>query len=234
MAVNERRPRMSDDQTAQVSKNDELGAVRDFCLVAVARIGVDAAAVTYRTTGAGLELLHTTDDVAERLAQLEMTLGEGPTFDAVASSLPTAVDDLRSPISTHRWPLFATEAVVAGVRAVVAYPIVLGGTTYGAVGLYSRQPQRLSSEQHRVAEDLTELIGLALVDPTSGQKVGTSFRMSVHQAAGMVMMQAGTSIHDALVMLRATAFAEDTRVTDLAADVIAGRRRFEKTEEVDD
>jgi AmiR/NasT family two-component response regulator len=58
--------------------------------------------------------------------------------------------------------------------------------------------------------------------------------MSVHQAAGMVMMQAGTSIHDALVMLRATAFAEDTRVTDLAADVIAGRRRFEKTEEVDD
>lgn len=226
---------MSDDQTMmQAAKHDGLNAVRDFCLVALARIGVDAAAVTYRSSDTGIELLHATDDVADRLAQLELTLGEGPTFDAVAASLSTAVDDLRSPIATHRWPLFATEAVVAGVRAMFAYPIVLGGVTFGAVGLYSRQPIRLSSEQHRVAEDLTELIGLGLVDQSSGRKIGASFRMKVHQAAGMVMVQAGTSIHDALVMLRATAFAENTRVTELAADVIAGRRRFEKTEEVHD
>lgn len=222
---------MSDDQTMQAARSDGLDAVRDFCVVALARIGVDAAAVTYRSSGTGIELLHATGDVADRLTHLELTLGEGPTFDAVAASLSTAVDDLRSPIATHRWPLFATEAVVAGVRAMFAYPIVLGGVTFGAVGLYSRQPVRLGSEQHRVAEDLTELIGLALVDQRSGPKVGGTFRMKVHQAAGMVMVQAGTSIHDALVMLRATAFAEDTRVTDLAADVIAGRRRFERTEE---
>jgi hypothetical protein len=186
--------------------NGGLGTVRDFCLVAV----------------------------ADRVAQLEVALGEGPTFEAVASALPTAVDDLRSPVATHRWPIFATEAAVAGIRAVHAYPIVLGHQAFGAVAFYSRQPVRLTSVQHRLAEDITELIGLALVDPRSGEKVGTSYRMSVHQAAGMVMMQAGTSIHDALVLLRSTAFAEDTRVTDLAADVIAGRRRFDRTEEVDD
>jgi hypothetical protein len=225
---------MAGEHETRASEGNGLGPVRDFCLVAVARIGVDAVAVSYRSAANGLEILHATDDLADRVAQLEVTLGEGPTFDAVASSLPTAVDDLRSPISTHRWPLFATEAAVAGIRAVHTYPIVLGRKAFGAVGLYSRQPTRLSSGQHRIAEDITELIGLALVDPRSGEKVGASYRMSVHQAAGMVMIQAGTSIHDALVLLRSTAFAEDTRVTDLAADVIAGRRRFDRTEEVDD
>jgi AmiR/NasT family two-component response regulator len=54
--------------------------------------------------------------------------------------------------------------------------------------------------------------------------------MTVHQAAGMVMVQTGSSIQDALVLLKATAFSEDRVVNDLAAEVVAGRRRFEQME----
>jgi hypothetical protein len=169
------------------------------------------------------------------VAQIEFAIGEGPSLDAMASGHPTMADDLRGSVAAHRWPLFATEAVHAGIRSVNAYPLNFPGGAIGTVGLYSRHPSRLSTEQHRQAEAVTELISLTLVDPASGESIGSGLRMTVHQAAGMVMQQAGISIQDALVLLRSTAFTEDNQVTHLAADVIAGRRRFEEVmDHVDD
>jgi AmiR/NasT family two-component response regulator len=55
--------------------------------------------------------------------------------------------------------------------------------------------------------------------------------MVVHQAAGMVMAQTDTSIASALAQLRATAFSEGISINDLAADVVAGRRRFSKEQQ---
>lgn len=190
--------------------------------------------VTFANDFSTLDLLLATEEIAERVALLESALGEGPNVDAVATCQPTMADDLRSAVAAHRWPLFSTEAVNAGIRAVQTYPIVYSRGALGAVGLYSRRPKRLSSEEHRQAAGITELIGLALVDPESGESIGSGLRMTVHQAAGMVMQQTGNSIHDALVLLRSTAFTEDARVTDLAADVIAGRRRFGEAATADD
>lgn len=211
-----------------------LARVADFCQVGLARTGMDAMTVTFANDLSGLELLLATDALAERVAQLEFAVGQGPNIDAVASGEPTAVDDLLGGVSARRWPLYASEAVVGGVRAVQAYPILFSNGPIGAVGLYSQKPARLSSEQHRQATDITELIGLALIDPEAGGSIGVGLRMTVHQAAGMVMQQTGVSILDALVLLRSTAFTEDRLVTELAAEVIAGRRRFEETEKVDD
>jgi hypothetical protein len=52
--------------------------------------------------------------------------------------------------------------------------------------------------------------------------------MIVHQAAGMVMGQLGSSIEEAMVRLRAAAFAEDRTVNELALDVVNHRRRLSK------
>jgi hypothetical protein len=211
-----------------------LRRIADFCTIGLERTGVDAMTVTFANAFSGLELLHATDGLAERVAQLEVAVGQGPNTEAVSSGMPAAADDLQSPVAGHRWPLYAAEAVTAGVRGVQAYPILFASGSLGAVGLYSQEPSRLSSEQHRHATDITELIGLALVDPEAVASIGVGLRMTVHQAAWMVMQQAGISIPDALLLLRTTAFTEDRLVTDLAADVIAGRRRFEKTETIDE
>jgi hypothetical protein len=222
------------ENSSSPSTANVIDRIADFCRLCVARAGVDGMAVTFGSVPRRRELLVATDDFAESVCQLELTVGEGPGFDAVTAALPAVAEDLRGAIPEHRWPLFTPEALREGARAVAAYPVVLGDRTYGAVELYSRQPVRLTSVQHRQAADIAELIGLALVEPGAGESIGAGLRMTVHQAAGMVMIQAGISIHDALVLLRSTAFAEDTRVTDLAAEVVAGRRRFEETETVDD
>ena len=52
-------------------------------------------------------------------------------------------------------------------------------------------------------------------------------RAVVHQATGMVSVQRGVVVDDALALLRAYAFAEDRPVGDVAADVVGGVLRFD-------
>ena len=62
---------------------------------------------------------------------------------------------------------------------------------------------------------------------------GADFQYVVHQASGMVAAQLDISVGEALMRLRAYAFGNDRRLTDVAEDVVARRcvsmRRRTKT-----
>jgi hypothetical protein len=57
---------------------------------------------------------------------------------------------------------------------------------------------------------------------------GADFHFVVNNAAGMVSVQAGVSITEALIRLRAAAFSENRLVRDVAVDVVNRRRRFSR------
>jgi hypothetical protein len=57
-----------------------------------------------------------------------------------------------------------------------------------------------------------------------------SYQLQVHQATGMVMAQAGVTIDQALLVLRARAFADGRPLAELASDVVAKRVRFSMEE----
>jgi len=73
---------------------------------------------------------------------------------------------------------------------------------------------------------LDERGGLAsgAVDPAGSGL--TERRAEVHQAAGMISVQLGVSLTDALVALRAHAYAEGRSTWEVAADVVARRLSF--------
>jgi hypothetical protein len=52
-------------------------------------------------------------------------------------------------------------------------------------------------------------------------------RPEIHQATGMISVQLGVGIAEALSRLRARAFAEGRPLSELAADVVTRRRRFD-------
>ncbi len=52
---------------------------------------------------------------------------------------------------------------------------------------------------------------------------GSLNRTEVHQAQGMVMVFLGLSLAEALVLMRARAFATGRSLTELARDVVFGR-----------
>jgi hypothetical protein len=52
-------------------------------------------------------------------------------------------------------------------------------------------------------------------------------RAEVHQATGVVSVHARTTLEEALMLLRARAYAEQRPIRDLARDVLDGVVRFE-------
>ena len=53
-----------------------------------------------------------------------------------------------------------------------------------------------------------------------------AYQMEVHQASGMVKVQAGVTIEEAFLMLRAHAFASGRPIADVAKNVVERRLRL--------
>ena len=57
-------------------------------------------------------------------------------------------------------------------------------------------------------------------------ETGADFHFAVHNAAGIVSVQEGISVTEALIRLRAFAYSNDRLLADVAQDVIARRLRL--------
>lgn len=55
---------------------------------------------------------------------------------------------------------------------------------------------------------------------------GANFRFAVHQASGMVAVQLGVSVGEALARLRAYAFGNDLLLSDVAEAIVARKLRL--------
>lgn len=208
--------------------------IRDLLVSCIGAVEVDGGGMSLLSrTGAG-EPVYGSDPTAEKLERLQFTLGEGPCVDAWAGRSPVLVPDLESPGSavTERWPTFLAEAFGLGVRAVFAFPLRIGAHSLGAVDFYRKAAGPL--EDRDVVRSLTvvDTIALALLDGDAeldGAFGAESLHnLEVHRAAGMVMVQMGSSIEEAVLRLRATSFAEGVPIDALARAVVHGERRFDE------
>jgi len=180
------------------------------------------------------EPLYGSDGTAEEMERLQFTLGEGPCVDASSSGSPVLVPDLadRGSGVWTRWPVFLGEASRADVRAVFAFPVRVGAISLGAIDLYRRSPGPLRRTDLALTLTTVDAIASPLLDVAGTLDAGLGMQRlsstAVHRAAGMVMEQLGTSIEEALVRLRATAYSEGLPIQELANDVINGNRRFQE------
>jgi hypothetical protein len=181
--------------------------------------------------------LCTTDTVSALIEQLQYELGQGPCVDAYHQDWPVLEPDLMNP-QYARWPAFGAQAVEAGARAVFGFPLQVGSVRLGALNLYRDEPGPLSDDQHADALVLADLVAQsALVLQASAQpgalaaelEAGADFHYSVHQASGMVSVQLGVSIGQALIRLRAYAFSNDIALAEVAESVIGRTLRFAAT-----
>jgi hypothetical protein len=203
--------------------------IEALCLRAVQEAGVDGAGVSMLSRDGTPDPVFATDVLSALVEDLQFTLGVGPCFDAVATQAPVLVGDLTNPDQEVADGPFRDEAASAGIRAVFAVPVGVAGRVLGTLDLYRGSPGPLSSSQLRRTLATADAIGGALLDggalpPNALEHV--RHRAAVHQAAGMVMMQMDVSIEEALLVLRATAYAEGTSINELAAALVDGRRRF--------
>jgi hypothetical protein len=200
---------------------------------------VDMCARALPVSGVGLALMTddgpagtvaVTDGSALELEELQFSLGEGPCVDASRSGRPVLQPDLGR-TARQRWPVFAAGAEDAGLAAVFAFPLRVGGIRVGVLDLYRTTAGILSDEELGDALCFADaatalLLHLQAQDAGVGLPIGSltvlDDRAEVHQATGVVSVQAVVSLQDALLLLRARAYADQRPIGKLAHDVLIG------------
>jgi hypothetical protein len=183
-----------------------------------------------------------TDPVGEQLAELQLTLGEGPCHDVLASAAPVLAADLGDQGSGRRWPGFAASAGRLGAGAVFAFPLSVGAIRAGVMGLYRGAPGPLPDAGLGDALILADAATLLLLDGSRPNGGGTAaddgravngqspdlalHRAEIDQATGMLTVQLGVGVGEAFTRLRAYAYAHDRRLADVAGDIVARRLRL--------
>lgn len=206
------------------------------CVSAVSVTGVGLALMTAQ--GPSGVIVAATDGAARRLEELQFTLGEGPCVDASRSGRPVLNPDLLV-AAMNRWPGFVTAALTAGVRSIFAFPLQVGAIRVGVLDLYRDTPGHLTDAQLLDAlafADAATLVLLHFQDGTVGDQTQPMLNAPldgvarVHQATGMISVQLGVSLAEALLRLRARAYGQSRPVADVAADVVGRRMRFDDGE----
>ena len=199
-------------------------------------VGVDGICAGMGTGPAGTVLAWGGEAVSAGLEDLQFTLGEGPNRDAAVTGAPVLTPDLAGALV--RWPVFAPAAMDLGARALFAFPLRIGVISVGTMLAHRNAPGALTGGQVADALALADAVTLALLhrqwsaaedtgQPGPGWAQPVTHRAEVHQATGMVSVQLGVGLAEALVRLRARAWAEDRLLADVAADVVARRLRFD-------
>ncbi|WNV84778.1 GAF and ANTAR domain-containing protein [Umezawaea sp. Da 62-37] len=231
------------DRLAQVhawaaARAGDLGVpvtVRLLCDTAVSRLGVSGATVTMGITRGLPEMRCSTDMLGEHLAELQVTVGEGPSTDSWRAGGPVLAADLDSPEAQRRWPLFTPLAVEAGARALFAFPLVVGAIRGGMLTFHRVESGPLDQTALRNALAFARMaLGLVLAEQAGLRDADDALPLhnpQLHQATGMVSAQLRVGVDEAFVRLRGHAFATGRPLAELAADVVARRVLFAPDQE---
>jgi len=205
-------------------------ALERLCRAAVGRLDLLSAAVRLLPESGSAGMVVAAEGPNHRLVELEFDVGEGPGTTSYGVRRPVLVSDLAGSDGDD-WPGFRAAAITQGVGAVFAFPLHLGAVAFGTFELYAGQAGPLSREEIRLARAFAEIgVGMLLDgDATNadgslsaGFSRAAAHRAEVAQAQGMVMVDLGISLGEAMVRLRAHAFANGLSLSDLARSVIDG------------
>jgi hypothetical protein len=222
---------------AGVRRDQRLGTSPgpSLCRAAADLLDMSGVAIMLRSAEGAGSSFGASDATVGVLEDLQFTLGEGPGIDAHSSGRPVFAPRLDDP-ALGRWPAFAPAAVTAGMLAGFGFPLRVGAIRLGALDLYRVQPGSLTAGQVTDAGLFAGVVTHAVLALQAQASPGelpreidqaADLRVQVHQASGIVSEQLDIDIADALVRLRAHAYAEGRPVNDVAADVVAGTLRIE-------
>lgn len=207
--------------------------LRRLCRAAVRHLPAAGVGVCVVDDHGVQGLAAASDRVSEQIEELQFVLGEGPCLDAYAARHPVLESDLHT---TSRWPGYGPEAIEHGVRAVFAFPLQIGAARLGVMDVYRTAPGPLDRDVLTRAMSFADLAVDALLDGQDGADDGTlggdlgdalDHRAEIYQAQGMIMVDLGVPLTEALARLRAHAYATGRRPGAVARDVVAGRQRLE-------
>ena len=229
-AVIEAEPFADDSSDRDERLSDQPDVLRRLCRAAARTFPAWGVVLSVMTAGGMHGTVAASSSVSALVEEVQFTVGEGPCLDAVAFGRPVLNADLDA--ATSRWPAYAPAAYEHGVRAVCAFPMQIGAMRLGALDVYS---DRLGLPSRSMLQDALAFAEVALItlldaqaqapDGQAGRVLdnGLKARAELFQAQGMLKVQLGTDLAEAMVRLRAYAYSQDRPLLDVARAIV-GRR----------
>jgi hypothetical protein len=203
-------------------------ALQRVCRAAVDALPVDGAVIHLMSGDTDAGVAASSADRWHRIGELVFTIGEGPCLDAARWRRPVLVSEVRA--AAARWPGYASAVQGHEVAAVFAFPMQVGAVGFGVLEVYAARPGMLDSDDLALALALARIATEILLDgqaPNRSPEVVDDLvipmnRTEIHQAQGLVMVALGITLAEAMVLMRARAFADDMALVELARSVISG------------
>ena len=192
-----------------------------------------------RVQGAGISIMSgrnsgpvcSSSERVRELEDLQFSLGEGPCHDAYTTGTMVAVPDLVSRTNID-WPNYTPSALELGTCAVFAFPLQVGAGVVGVLTLYQGTVGMLTEEQVADGLVLAHLLPpiMSAIQarapkplPAGVLSDADAHRAEVHQASGMTAVQLGIHADEALIRMRAHAYATSQTVAEVASEILAHR-----------
>lgn len=194
---------------------------------------IERAAISTLGPPFDIETISASDKVAARIVESQLDAGEGPCWDAHRTQTAVVLPRIDE-VSNVQWPTFTREISGLPVQAIYSFPLTIGDLQIGAVDLYAESARALnpaavvramSLVKNAAPEVLEDALRRQNDEPADD---GPFSRREVHQATGMVIAQLGVPAADALLMIRAHAYASGRTVREIAAEITSRRLTFER------
>ncbi|MEL3944997.1 MULTISPECIES: GAF and ANTAR domain-containing protein [Streptomyces] len=205
-----------------------LHALAEHC---VNLLDVAAAGVLLATPGGQLVDAAASDERTRRLELSSIEWDEGPCRDCFRNKKQIPDVELATPAAMMRWPRFAPQAVEVGFTSVVAAPLRLHDQVIGALNLFRDRPGPLDGSQLRLGQALadTATIGVLQQRAVSEQMTVTAqlqaaldSRVIIEQAKGYLANRRDIGVEEAFTLMRRHARDHQTRLTEIARQVLQG------------
>lgn len=184
--------------------------------------GVDAAGVLLIGKGGTFESLAQVTDVPHRLDELQMQYNEGPCMEAALDDEIVRTDDFRE---ETRWPKYSPACVEIGVLSSLSFKLYTAERTAGALNLFGFQPNTWDREAETIGSVLAAHAAAAVLANRQGQQLESalSTRDRIGQAKGIIMERYKVDDVQAFEMMRRLSQDGNTRLVDIAQQVIDTR-----------
>jgi len=216
---------LADTLVADFDVVELLTLLADRCVEA---LDISAAGIMLAAPGGELRVMASSSEAMRMLELFELQSKEGPCLDCYVSGKAVVSQDLVR--ADRRWPRFAHEARVAGIRSVHALPMRLRGTVIGALNLFHVEVGDMLPTELEAAQALADVATIAVLQHRAtleAQVVNQQLqhalngRVMIEQAKGMVAEAEGVDMEQAFSALRKYARSHNLRLVDVAERIIS-------------
>ncbi|PRX45434.1 ANTAR domain-containing protein [Prauserella shujinwangii] len=194
------------------------------------RIGHHATELVDGCTDAGIlvldgtrvRTLSATSSLVEHSDRLQGECGEGPCFDAVRDRQEVyRIPDMTDTVD--RWPRFAPKARDLGIGSMMGFLLFTEDERYGALDLYSTDPDAFNERSEQVGWLLASHAAVALASAQHDAQLRDAIatRQEIGEAMGILMERYKISERQAFAVLVEASQRQNTKLREIAGTVTA-------------